>query len=217
MSDADEVAAVPAAARPHRLRERDWFEDLFESHLDAVHRFLLRRGAGGDAEDLCADVFTTAWRRRADLPEGYELAWLYRAAGYLLANFRRKGRAEPVSSCPTTASTPRTPRRSQWQMLPCRRCSAGSVPRTVTCCCCTRGRASTAKGWVMLSASPGAELLRLCPGPGPGSGRRGPSRSDEHALACSGVASTGRRSQDGDVGGLQHSPARPHRPSETTH
>lgn len=100
MSDAEEVAAVPAAARPHRLRERDWFEDLFESHLDAVHRFLLRRGAGGDAEDLCADVFTTAWRRRADLPQGYELAWLYRTAGYLLANFRRKGRAEPVELLP---------------------------------------------------------------------------------------------------------------------
>ncbi len=99
MSDAEEAGAVPAA-RPRALRERDWFDDLFTTHLDAVHRFLLRRGAGSDAEDLCADVFATAWRRRADLPEGHELAWLYRTAGYLLANFRRKGRPVPVEHLP---------------------------------------------------------------------------------------------------------------------
>src|SRR5699024_6967538 len=64
------------------------------------HRYFVRRGAGPDAEDLCADVFATAWRRRADLPEEHELAWLYRTAGYLLANFRRKGRAEPVDQLP---------------------------------------------------------------------------------------------------------------------
>lgn len=100
MSDAEEAGAVPVAARAGRLRERGWFDELFEAHVDEVHRFFLRRGAGSDAEDLCADVFATAWRRRADLPEGHELAWLYRTAGYLLANFRRKGRPEPVPDVP---------------------------------------------------------------------------------------------------------------------
>ncbi|SEE91632.1 RNA polymerase sigma factor [Ruania alba] len=81
-------------------RDAAWFEALFAAHTDAVHRFLLRRGAASDAEDLCADVLTTAWRRRDDLPEGHELAWLYRTAGYVLANHRRKHRPVPVAEVP---------------------------------------------------------------------------------------------------------------------
>ena len=101
MSDAEEAGASRHPARAGGgLRERAWFDDLFATHVDAVHRYFQRRGAGPDAEDLCADVFATAWRRRADLPEEHELAWLYRTAGYLLANFRRKGRAEPVEHLP---------------------------------------------------------------------------------------------------------------------
>ena len=43
---------------------------------------------------------TTAWRRRGDVPEGAELPWLYRTAGYVLANHRRKGRPMPVADLP---------------------------------------------------------------------------------------------------------------------
>lgn len=88
------------AAPPAKAHDRAWFDALFAEQLGAVHRYLLRRGAGPDAEDLCADVFATAWRRRADVPTGHELAWLYRTAGYLLANFWRKGRAVPVAEVP---------------------------------------------------------------------------------------------------------------------
>lgn len=81
-------------------RDDTWFEALFRDHATAVFRYLARRGAGDDAEDLTADVFATAWRRRHDLPEGVELAWLYQTAAYLLANFRRKGRPVPVADPP---------------------------------------------------------------------------------------------------------------------
>lgn len=95
------AASDPAASDPERgPRGEVWFERLFAQHATAVHRYLLRRGAGDDAEDLAADVLTVAWRRRAELPDGMELAWLYRTAGFVLANHRRKGRPTPVAEIP---------------------------------------------------------------------------------------------------------------------
>lgn len=81
------------------VRDRAWFDGVFSEHAPAVHRYLARRGAGPEAEDLTAEVLVVAWRRRADVPE-HVLPWLYRTAGYVLANHRRKGRAEPVADLP---------------------------------------------------------------------------------------------------------------------
>ena len=82
------------------MRDAAWFDELFRAHATALYRYFVRRGAAGDAQDLAADVLTTAWRRRADVPEGAELPWLYRTAGYVLANHRRKGRPVPVADVP---------------------------------------------------------------------------------------------------------------------
>jgi RNA polymerase sigma factor (sigma-70 family) len=82
------------------MRDDAWFDDLFRAHSTAVFRYFVRRGAGDDAQDLAADVLTTAWRRREDVPAGAELPWLYRTAGYVLANYRRKGRPIPVAEIP---------------------------------------------------------------------------------------------------------------------
>ncbi|GAB2604965.1 RNA polymerase sigma factor [Pseudactinotalea suaedae] len=81
-------------------RDRAWFDALFTEHARAVHRYFLRRAPHDDTEDLAADVLATAWRRREDVPEGHELAWLYRTAGFVLANYRRKGRPVPVEELP---------------------------------------------------------------------------------------------------------------------
>lgn len=94
MSDRAEVPTAPTS------EAEDWFTALFQAHADAVHRYLLRRGAGPEAEDLTAEVLTVAWRRRADVPSGAELPWLYRTAGFVLANHRRKGRPVPVAELP---------------------------------------------------------------------------------------------------------------------
>ena len=82
------------------MRDEAWFEDLFRAHSTAVYRYLVRRTAYDDAQDLTADVLATAWRRREDVPEGAELPWLYTTAGYVLANHRRKGRPVPVEHLP---------------------------------------------------------------------------------------------------------------------
>ncbi|GAA3794010.1 hypothetical protein CSO01_25630 [Cellulomonas soli] len=85
------------------VHDAAWFDALVREHGAAVHRYLLRRiGASGrdEAEDLAADVLTVAWRRRDDVPDGAELPWLYRTAGFVLANHRRKGRPVPVADVP---------------------------------------------------------------------------------------------------------------------
>lgn len=80
-------------------RDEAWFDLMFRTHAGAVYRYLLRR-ASRDAEDLAADVWVTAWRRRADVPAGAELPWLYRTAGFVLANHRRKHAAVPMTEIP---------------------------------------------------------------------------------------------------------------------
>ncbi len=86
-----------APAAPH---DAAWFEDLVRSHTRALHRYLLRRVGAADADDLAADVLVVAWRRRDDVPDEAPLAWLYRTAGFVVANHRRKGRPVPVGDVP---------------------------------------------------------------------------------------------------------------------
>ncbi|MHA3946689.1 RNA polymerase sigma factor [Cellulomonas bogoriensis] len=85
------------------MHDDSWFEGLFREHAGAVHRYFARRVAPDDVQDLTADVLVTAWRRRADVPDGAELPWLYRTAGYVLANHRRKARPVPVEDVPEDA------------------------------------------------------------------------------------------------------------------
>lgn len=86
-----------ASAAPH---DAPWFEDLVRTHTRALHRYLLRRVGAADADDLAADVLVVAWRRRDDVPDEAPLAWLYRTAGFVVANHRRKGRPVPVGDVP---------------------------------------------------------------------------------------------------------------------
>ncbi|MEN0130297.1 MAG: sigma-70 family RNA polymerase sigma factor [Brevundimonas sp.] len=85
-------------------RDAAWFETLVGEHATAVHRYLARRVAIDDVEDLTADVLTVAWRRRDEVPEGAELPWLYRTAGFVLANHRRKSRPVLVADVPDDGS-----------------------------------------------------------------------------------------------------------------
>ncbi len=66
------------------------FAAVYIEHLGAVSRYLARRVDRDDVDDLAADVFAVAWRKRAAVQPGEELPWLYRIAGYLVANHRRR-------------------------------------------------------------------------------------------------------------------------------
>lgn len=69
----------------------DRFRSLFELHLDPVWRFARRRCATGeDADDVVAETFAVAWRRRAVLPSADDVGlWLFGVARRVLANQRR--------------------------------------------------------------------------------------------------------------------------------
>src|SRR5690606_25203809 len=86
------------------VRDEAWFSALFDAHSRALYAYFVRRlpdgGRASDAEDLAAEVLATAWRRRDDVPDGAELPWLYRTAGYVLANRWRKMAARPVAVLP---------------------------------------------------------------------------------------------------------------------
>lgn len=72
------------------MRDTAWFDQLFSEHAPSIHRYLQRRIGRQDSDDLTADVFTLAWKKRDEIPEGFEVPWLYRSAHYLVANHYRK-------------------------------------------------------------------------------------------------------------------------------
>lgn len=64
------------------------FTRLYECHADAVMRYALRRSDRETAEEVTAQVFLVAWRRRTALPDD-ALPWLYGVARRALADQRR--------------------------------------------------------------------------------------------------------------------------------
>lgn len=68
----------------------DAFVSAYRRHLPAMSAYLARRVESQAVEDLAADVFAIAWRKRDAVAPGEELPWLYRIAANVVANHRRK-------------------------------------------------------------------------------------------------------------------------------
>ena len=68
--------------------ERRLIAQLYERHAGAIFRYALRRSDRETADEVTAQVFLVAWRRRAGLPED-PLPWLYGVARRALADQRR--------------------------------------------------------------------------------------------------------------------------------
>lgn len=68
-------------------RDDDWFDALYSSHRAAIVAYCARRVGVAEAQDAAAEVFSTAWRRRDDMPPpGRELSWLYGVARYVVSH-----------------------------------------------------------------------------------------------------------------------------------
>lgn len=66
------------------------FRQLFAEHFDDLWRFARRRcRSSADADDITAQVFAVAWRRRGELPEVGTRLWLFGVARLTLANHHR--------------------------------------------------------------------------------------------------------------------------------
>jgi len=70
------------------------FTALYRGFLPLVSNYLVRRCDKTDVEELASRVFEIAWRKRAQAPKEYELPWLYRIAGFVVANHRRAIKSE---------------------------------------------------------------------------------------------------------------------------
>ena len=68
------------------------FDDLFEAHYPELRRYVVRRVEDrGGAEDVLAETFAIAWRRRKQMPEP-PLAWLFGICRKVIANNRRSAK-----------------------------------------------------------------------------------------------------------------------------
>lgn len=67
-------------------------ERLFAEHARDVLAYTLRRADPAIAEDVTAEVFAVAWRRRGRIPAQEPVLWLYAIARRVLANERRAAR-----------------------------------------------------------------------------------------------------------------------------
>jgi RNA polymerase sigma factor (sigma-70 family) len=84
------------------------FGALFRAHITEISRFLARRLPADQVDDIAGDLFEIAWNKRASIPTGLELPWLYKTARYLISNHRRKesGRAAIFSSLAEPVAAP---------------------------------------------------------------------------------------------------------------
>lgn len=65
------------------------FTSIYRLLLPQISKYLARRVVPSDVEELASKIFEIAWQKRAQAPSGFELPWMYRIAGYVVANYRR--------------------------------------------------------------------------------------------------------------------------------
>jgi len=85
------------------------FRALFEAHHAAVRRYAFHRAIqDADADDMVAEVFAVAWRRRDDVPADDPLPWLLAVAGNVRRNQARAARryAAALSTLPPPGTAP---------------------------------------------------------------------------------------------------------------
>ncbi|MDE0603674.1 MAG: RNA polymerase sigma factor [bacterium] len=77
-----------------RARDQDWFRALYHENYRPLLAYARRRVDWATAEEVVADTFLTAWRRRDDIPDGHERTWLFGVARNTMRNAARAARRQ---------------------------------------------------------------------------------------------------------------------------
>ncbi len=111
MSTTTQQPAGRPVTGPARADTKDpaWLEALFRAHHREVLAYAVRRVGPQAADDVLAEVFTTAWRHREKVPDP-PLPWLYRtAANHVLHARRSAARQVRLTTRLTGLADPREP------------------------------------------------------------------------------------------------------------
>ncbi|MGW0432470.1 RNA polymerase sigma factor [Micromonospora sp. NPDC003197] len=93
---ADVGTLTDAAIIERSVRDPERFAVIFDRHAPYIHRYLARRLGSGIADDLVAETFLAAFRRRKRFDTTYSDArpWLYGIATNLVSQRRREEERE---------------------------------------------------------------------------------------------------------------------------
>lgn len=69
-----------------------WFRNLYAETYQPLLAYARRRVDAATADEVVADAFLTAWRRRDDVPDGSERLWLFGVARNMIRNATRSSR-----------------------------------------------------------------------------------------------------------------------------
>ena len=89
-----------------RSAEHERFASVYERHAALVLAYARRRIGAAEAEDVLAETFLVAWRRREEVPVD-ALPWLYAVAGNVLRNRVRSERRRTALSARLAAESAR--------------------------------------------------------------------------------------------------------------
>lgn len=86
--DTAEVMGIEAA----QDRDREWFVDLYHDNYRMLLAYARRRVDEQTADEVVAETFLVVWRRRDEVPEGFERAWLFGVARNTILTAARSAR-----------------------------------------------------------------------------------------------------------------------------
>ena len=80
------------AVRMLGAHDQDWFRGVYAETYRPLLAYARRRVGRETADEVVAETFLTAWRRRDDVPDGSERLWLFGVARNVVRNASRSSR-----------------------------------------------------------------------------------------------------------------------------
>ncbi len=80
------------AVRMLGAHDQEWFRGVYAESYRPLLAYARRRADRETADEVVAETFLTAWRRRDDVPDGSERLWLFGVARNFIRNASRSNR-----------------------------------------------------------------------------------------------------------------------------